>query len=352
MAEIQAAGSASAPSIRSAMELLAHEDDPGRLMAEGNAFVRRFPPAEAMGVAAAIGYANPFFLPDIPAEFVPRVALGLDGFGEMVMRAKLTAARAQTLNVLIAAPAMDEADILAEILSTALKLPKANLAAATFDAASFVSLGGAAKEAEIDEYALLRASLTGAGFVGSQAVRANPFSASLLALYGVRPIVLSRRLPDLFVAMDRMILDRRARGSAAQFGARFADGLPEGHEHRPIGERLETLVARHLPWLVQFHVSWAKIARSGVVRPLFLSYEADILGDKGLLAARLADHLALPIDAEDMLAHVTHEFLPGLADRERAEDAATLIGPDLMDDIAFHVGAFAGEEDLAFLMPH
>jgi hypothetical protein len=49
------------------------------------------------------------------------------------------------------------------------------------------------------------------------------------------------------------------------------------------------LAQRWTPWLVQFYLSWKKCERAGFAEPLWISYEQDFLGDKHILASRIAD---------------------------------------------------------------
>jgi len=323
------------------------------MLTEGNAFIRSFPPNQGIGVAAAMAYANPFFLPDVPSEFIPRLAIGIDAFGEATMRAKLTAAHSKTLAILVATPPQAGSEVLANGLERVLGLPRVTLTAATYDVPSLESLGGIQKEAEVDELALIRNGLNGKGYVASQNVRANPFSCRLMGLYGVRPVVLSRSIPDTIVALDEDILARRAQPEG-RFGRWFDDGMPDGFHTMEPDDRHMMLADRFAIWLTSFQVSWRKCARAGLIRPLFLSYEADILGDKGLLAARLSDHLALPFECEDALAMVLGDRgeLVSTVDDLSSVGRGQVLSDRVMDELMLVHRAYRDEEDIACLMPH
>ena len=62
------------------------------------------------------------------------------------------------------------------------------------------------------------------------------------------------------------------------------------------------LAQRWTAWLVQFFVTWKKCERLGLIRPLWVSYEDDFLGDKHLLATRVAGFLGVDMAAAARLA--------------------------------------------------
>jgi hypothetical protein len=115
--------------------------------------------------------------------------------------------------------------------------------------------------------------------------------------------------------------------------ASVAAALPSGYAKLECEPRLMLLAARFGGWIGDFERSWIRATQDGLVRPLFLSYEADFLGDRHLLARKLADFLgpkanamklaavlddrelapagtgaALPASVRDMLANVAESY--------------------------------------------
>ncbi len=76
--------------------------DPKQLHDLSHEFLYRFPPERGLELASALTFANPFFMADIPEENARQLAVNLELFAEIIMRAKLTAARAQQTNIIVA----------------------------------------------------------------------------------------------------------------------------------------------------------------------------------------------------------------------------------------------------------
>jgi hypothetical protein len=336
--------------IRPTMQAIAGEADMEAMNEAANGFIRAFPPERGISIATAMSYANPFFLPAIPDALVGRVAIPIETYGEVVLRAKLTAARAQNRNILVAGAPGSAGPALQAALAKALLLPEATLSAAVMDADSAVRLGGALREQEIDELSLIRNGLNGAGYVAGQPVRANPYSLQLLSLYGVDAIVTFRSLFDTIIALDEAVMARRALPESA-FGRYFDDGMPKNFHRLDAEARHVMLARRHVTWLVNFYISWKKCARAGLARPLFLSHEADVLGDRALLAARIADHLGLGIEEETRLAVVLIGRESAAALHADRPGRGAGLCEAAVEEVMRVVSLYSTEEDLTPLLP-
>jgi hypothetical protein len=261
--------------------------DPVRLSEMAHEFIYRFPPERGLEIASAITYANPFFMADIPAENARQLAVNLDLFAEMVMRAKLTATRRKQLNILVACAPKSASTFIQDALQKGLGLPAGGLFTATYDAASGSALGANLMEQEPDELALIRFGLNERGYVAQHHSRCSPYTARLLSFYNVQPIITHRNILDTIVSMDDMVMDwrRSAKGSDGNY---FNDAMPANYALLGLEDRLMILAQRWTPWLVQFYVTWKKCERMGLIKPLWISYEKDFLGDKLVLANRVA----------------------------------------------------------------
>jgi hypothetical protein len=256
-------------------------------------FLYRQPPQKGLELAAGMSWANPFFLPNIPRESLGLLALDRGAFAELVMRAKLTAARAEAMRLLIAAAPFAAPAFFTDALTAALGLAPADFFAAAADAEA---LGSAGMDQEPDEFALVREGLLpGVGTIAGHAMRATPYAARLLGRYGVKPIVVFRDLADTVADMDEALMAGIAPMSLAAM-------LPSAYAALERETRLLLLAGRFGAWIGDFERSWIRAAQEGVLQPLFLSYEADFLGDRHLLARKIADHLGPKANAMKIAA--------------------------------------------------
>jgi hypothetical protein len=242
-------------------------------------FLYRQTPQRGLELAAGMSWANPFFLPNIPPQALEMLAIDRGYMAELMMRAKLTAARGEGLRLLIAAAPFAVPAFLHDALSASLGLAPADFFAAASDPEG---LGASALDQEPDEFALVREGLLpGPGLIARHAARATPYAVGLFNLYNIRPVVVFRDMADTIAEMDAALLKGEAPASVAA-------ALPSGYATIAREARLMLLAARFGGWIGDFERSWIRATQEGLVRPLFLSYEADFLGDRHLLARKLA----------------------------------------------------------------
>jgi hypothetical protein len=321
--------------------------DPKQLSEMCHEFLFRFPPQRGLEVAAALTFANPFFMADIPEENAKQLSVNLELFAEIVMRAKLTASRAAQPNLLVACMPKSASTFIQHALRTALSLPSAGLYTATFSAASGSALGANLREQEPDELALIRNGLNQRGYVAQHHSRCSPYVARLLNAYNVRPIVTHRNILDIIVSMDDMALEWRS-VSATPVGYFFNDGLPGNYHKIDRADRLMILAQRFSAWLVQFYISWKKCEQIGLVKPLWISYEKDFLADKVTLARRIVDHLGLDQAIVMRLAAAFEDTSSGSEKRiNKGVAGRGAEVPDAVREVVLRTaGAYAEDEDL------
>jgi hypothetical protein len=274
---------------------------PDEIRRLGHEFLARFPSQRRLEIASALTWANPFFIADIPGDAAAKLFLNINQFAEFTMRAKLTAQRAQQLNVLVACAPKSASTFIEAALRKALDLPSAGLFTATTSAYSGSTLGANLREQEPDELALIRNGLNGKGYVAQHHSRCTPYVAMLLKTYNIRPIVTHRNLFDTIVSLDDMMCGYR-KGEPDDAKYYFSDGLPANYGALDREERLTITAQRNTAWFIQFYVSWKKCERIGLVKPLWISYEDDFLGDKVLLAERVSQYLGAEVADVEKLA--------------------------------------------------
>lgn len=256
-------------------------------------FLYRQDPHRGLELAAGMSWANPFFLPNIPAQALDMLSLDRGYVAEMMMRAKLTAARAESMRLLVASAPFAAPAFLSDALTASLGFAPADFFSAASDPES---LGASAMDQEPDEFALVREGLLNTpGVVARHAARATPFAVGLFNLYNIRPVVVFRDMADTIAAMDAALM----KGAAP---ASIASALPSGYAKIEREARLTLLAARFGGWIADFERSWIRATKDGLIRPLFLSYEADFLGDRHLLARKLAEFLGPKANAMKLAA--------------------------------------------------
>jgi hypothetical protein len=296
------------------MEMFTSLANPQMIKMAAHEFLARYPAERRLGLASALSWANPFYIPDMAPDVARNLAVGPNQLAELTMRAKLTAHHAPQLNVLLACAPKSASTFIAGALQTALGLPSAALFANTPRIRAVSMMGGNLMEQEPEELALIRNGLNGQGYVAQHHARATPYLSLLIRTYNVRPIVTHRNLFDTFVSLDDMIMGYRS-DKDSDSGFYFSDGLPAHYGRLDREDRLTILVQRNTAWFIQFYVSWKKCERANLVKPLWVSYEHDFLADKPGLALRVIDHLGLAPDAAERLVAAFEDKSDGAAKR-------------------------------------
>ncbi|MGV3553108.1 hypothetical protein [Rhizobium sp.] len=312
-AEAQARMQALDAEVPAFMEVFTSLAIPSLIQKAAHEFLGKFPPERRLGMASALSWANPFYLPEMSDEVVKSLSVNANMIAELTMRAKLTASRAPQLNVLLACAPKSASTFIAGALQTALGLPSAALFASTPRIRAVSQMGGNLREQEPEELALIRNGLNGAGYVAQHHSRCTPYLSLMLKTYNVRPIVTHRNLFDTFVSLDDMIMGYRSDNVSE--GLYFSDGLPANYGKLEQEDRLTILVQRNTAWFIQFYVSWKKCERAGLVKPLWVSYEKDFLADKQGLAERVIKHLGLDPDSAAKLLVAFEDKTDGAAKR-------------------------------------
>lgn len=254
------------------------------LRAKGTDLVMNFPPDQALNVAANLGGVNPFFLPNIPTKNREALQFSYEEYSLSLMRMRMTAQNSSGLRVLIACMPKSASTFITSRISKAFSIPQAGLFSSANNASA---LGGNLMSQELEEIALMQKSYLKAGYCVQQHMPICPYTAQMLDLYGVKPIVLYRNILDILVSADDMHMKDRNSSEDCTGTAFYDDGLPSNYQYLERNERLEILAHARIHWLVRFYVSWKKCEAHGWVKPLWISYEDDFLENRKMMVARI-----------------------------------------------------------------
>lgn len=135
----------------------------------------------------------------------------------------------------------------------------------------------------------------GLGYVAQHHLRCTPYLCQQLELYNIRPIVTYRNVYDSLVSLDDMMRKQQQEWAATRDkdAIYFSDGLPSNYCELDDETRYLILVDRQCAWYLQFFMSWKRCEALGLVKPLWVSYEEDFLGNKQRLAERIAAFVGL-----------------------------------------------------------
>ncbi|MVA27118.1 hypothetical protein V6582_05065 [Agrobacterium vitis] len=253
-------------------------------------FLRRTDPADAFAISGVFSLAHPFYVPKMSDAAADSLAISVPEFGEALMRARLTASRARQPNVLVACLPKSASTFIGQSLMKVLNVPMAVLMSSALSPQTPFSMGITLREQETDELALIQYGNNGLGYVAQHHLRCTPYLCRQLELYNIRPIVTYRNVYDSLVSLDDMMRKQQQEWATTRDkdAIYFSDGLPSNYCELDDETRYLILVDRQCAWYLQFFMSWKRCEVLGLVKPLWVSYEEDFLGNKQLLAERIA----------------------------------------------------------------
>lgn len=116
--------------------------------------------------------------------------------------------------------------------------------------------------------------------VTRQHTKANAINIRRLREFEVRPVILTRNLPDCVVS---------ARDHIAQYGVFAGLSDPDPFQGLSKEQQFHFVIDVILPWYVDFVVGWHSATTAGDISALWLRYE-DMLADKPRTVKRILDH--------------------------------------------------------------
>jgi len=140
------------------------------------------------------------------------------------------------------------------------------------------------------------------GCVSQLHVKGTYHNAALMRSFGIRPVILVRRIEDIVVSLrhDLQQKDNRRTAGTGMHGYSFV--WQDRDTSALSDERLTDLIIDlALPWFVNFYVSWHRLCEQGAVDALWVTYE-QLLERKEATVREVLDFLGLeavrPIDDE------------------------------------------------------
>lgn len=291
------------PEINEFVRQIANVSGRGNLIETCMNFVYKFSPESAMELAALINFHNPLFIPHIPDNIAQNLAVNASDYAEAILRMKITAAHKKNMRVLIACAPKSASTFLWNVLRRGLNLPTGVL---TVPHNAPHLIGSNLREEVFDELAVLRAIIGQNGFVSHHHMPMSLYCAELIRNYDIKPIVTYRNIFDSIISMDDMRIKERPLGARATYY--FDDKLPSNYTDLEKDHRLMLLAQTTGVWIMQFNISWKMCETVGAVKPFWVSYDKDILGDNKELALGIASFLGESnVDSDKLIAAFSHD---------------------------------------------
>jgi hypothetical protein len=132
------------------------------------------------------------------------------------------------------------------------------------------------------------------GCVSQLHMKGTFHNAALMRAFGIRPIILVRRIEDIVVSLQH---DLRAKAQGRNFGTGregysfvWQDECTQALSDEGL---IDLIIDLALPWFVNFYVSWHRLCAQGAVDALWLTYEQMVADKEGTLRQAL-EFLGLP----------------------------------------------------------
>ena len=139
-------------------------------------------------------------------------------------------------------------------------------------------------------------------------------NAALMRTFGIRPVILVRRIEDIVVSLERD-LKQKAQRPTVGTGQEGYSFVWQDHCTRDLSDerRLDFVIDLAVPWFVNFYVSWHRLCEQRAVEALWLTYEEMVGAPENTVRKALA---FLGLDAgvriaPDVLERKYHTFRDG-----------------------------------------
>ena len=226
-----------------------------------------------------------------PAEFANLVVGAALGDGLPADRSIDFSARRCKPMVVVAAAPKSGSTFLSNVLSRITALPYCRLSAAY-------------STNEHDLYLPALYMMNRSGCVSQLHMKGTFHNASLLKMFGIKPVILVRHIEDTIVSL---VNDLRTKEQLAGFGTgqNGYSFLWQDQAIASLGDAalIDCIIDLVIPWYVNFYVSWHRLCEQGAVDALWINYEdmmqakqkvvIDILNFTGFDPAPVFDHTVL-----------------------------------------------------------
>jgi hypothetical protein len=152
------------------------------------------------------------------------------------------------------------------------------------------------------------------GCVSQLHMKGTFHNAVLMRTFGIRPVILTRRIDDIVVSLAQD-LKRKAERPTAGTGQEGYSFIWQDRSTRELDDvrRIDFVVDLAVPWFVNFYVSWHRLCQAGQVDALWVTYEemvADPKATLGKVLSFLGFGADTPLPAE-ILERKYHTFRDG-----------------------------------------
>jgi hypothetical protein len=126
------------------------------------------------------------------------------------------------------------------------------------------------------------------GCVSQLHMKGTFHNAALMRAFGIRPIILVRRIEDIVVSLQH---DLREKAQAPNFttGREGYSFIWQDECTQALSDErlIDLIIDLALPWFVNFYVSWQRLCAQGAVDALWLTYEQMLADTEGTLRQAL-----------------------------------------------------------------
>jgi hypothetical protein len=152
------------------------------------------------------------------------------------------------------------------------------------------------------------------GCVSQLHMKGTFHNAALMSTFGIRPIILVRRIEDIVVSLQYSLRGktRREDFESGRTGYSFV-WLDECTKALSDERLLDMIIDLAVPWFINFYVSWYRLCEQGAVDAMWVTYE-ELVADKEKTIREVLDFLGLrdsgALDPA-VLEHRYHTFRDG-----------------------------------------
>lgn len=127
---------------------------------------------------------------------------------------------------------------------------------------------------EHDLYLPALCLMSGYGCVSQLHMKGTFHNAVLMRTFGIRPVILVRRIDDIVVSLQHD-LRRKAQRPTVGSGQEGYSFVWQDACTRELSDarRLDFIIDLAVPWFVNFYVSWYRLCQQGAVEALWVTYE-------------------------------------------------------------------------------
>jgi hypothetical protein len=142
---------------------------------------------------------------------------------------------------------------------------------------------------EHDLYLPALCVMNASGCVSQLHMKGTFHNAALMRSFGIRPIILVRRIADIVVSLQHDMRKKAGKPAVGSGRSGFSFIWQDRSTGSLSDERLaDMIIDLALPWFVNFYVSWHRLCEQGAVDALWLTYE-ELSADKEAPLRRALD---------------------------------------------------------------